>query len=115
MREKVYLVDGDFFFFKQKTAYEITRRDWSSDVCSSDLKSCRGGLPISRRILFGCGHGRRTRRDVPCEVFAFDRDRVNTAWAVLGSLRPQVNSQVSGDVPVRFLITITRSVDRLIA
>ena len=23
--------------FKQKTAYEIVRRDWSSDVCSSDL------------------------------------------------------------------------------
>src|SRR5213594_3585717 len=27
-----------FFFFKQKTAYEISVRDWSSDVCSSDLK-----------------------------------------------------------------------------
>ena len=27
-----------FFFFKQKTAYEIVSRDWSSDVCSSDLK-----------------------------------------------------------------------------
>src|ERR1044071_10488735 len=26
-----------FFFFKQKTAYEISTRDWSSDVCSSDL------------------------------------------------------------------------------
>src|ERR1051325_3369020 len=26
-----------FFFFKQKTAYEITYGDWSSDVCSSDL------------------------------------------------------------------------------
>jgi len=25
------------FFFKQKTAYEIPKRDWSSDVCSSDL------------------------------------------------------------------------------
>src|SRR5213083_3730810 len=25
------------FFFKQKTAYEITASDWSSDVCSSDL------------------------------------------------------------------------------
>ena len=25
------------FFFKQKTAYEIRPRDWSSDVCSSDL------------------------------------------------------------------------------
>src|ERR1043166_9382210 len=24
-------------FFKQKTAYEIPKRDWSSDVCSSDL------------------------------------------------------------------------------
>ena len=29
-----------FFFFKQKTAYEIGTGDWSSDVCSSDL---RGG------------------------------------------------------------------------
>jgi len=27
-----------FFFFKQKTAYEIKRCDWSSDVCSSDLE-----------------------------------------------------------------------------
>src|SRR5216110_3673641 len=27
------------FFFKQKTAYEISSRDWSSDVCSSDLLS----------------------------------------------------------------------------
>jgi len=25
------------FFCKQKTAYEIPKRDWSSDVCSSDL------------------------------------------------------------------------------
>ena len=28
-----------FFFFKQKTAYEIYQCDWSSDVCSSDLES----------------------------------------------------------------------------
>src|SRR3546814_4874890 len=26
-----------FFFFKQKTAYELRISDWSSDVCSSDL------------------------------------------------------------------------------
>src|SRR3546814_18811998 len=26
-----------FFFFKQKTAYEVRISDWSSDVCSSDL------------------------------------------------------------------------------
>src|SRR3546814_4808908 len=33
-----------FFFFKQKTAYEMRISDWSSDVCSSDLiVSGRGG------------------------------------------------------------------------
>ena len=31
-----------FFFFKQKTAYEIKECDWSSDVCSSDLVSSCG-------------------------------------------------------------------------
>src|SRR3546814_9523896 len=30
-------VDMLFFFFKQKTAYEMRISDWSSDVCSSDL------------------------------------------------------------------------------
>src|SRR3546814_2815574 len=29
-----------FFFFKQKTAYEMRISDWSSDVCSSDLLLC---------------------------------------------------------------------------
>src|SRR3546814_5026214 len=29
-----------FFFFKQKTAYEMRISDWSSDVCSSDLPVC---------------------------------------------------------------------------
>src|SRR3546814_4534705 len=28
-----------FFFFKQKTAYEMRISDWSSDVCSSDLSN----------------------------------------------------------------------------
>src|SRR3546814_9361316 len=30
-----------FFFFKQKTAYEMRISDWSSDVCSSDLLQVR--------------------------------------------------------------------------
>src|SRR3546814_5488613 len=46
-----------FFFFKQKTAYEMRISDWSSDVCSSDLilsygctkHSKRWSGPISRR------------------------------------------------------------------
>src|SRR3546814_13063122 len=32
-----------FFFFKQKTAYEMRISDWSSDVCSSDLAPWAGG------------------------------------------------------------------------
>src|SRR3546814_19892061 len=35
-----------FFFFKQKTAYELRISDWSSDVCSSDLL---GGLELAKR------------------------------------------------------------------
>src|SRR3546814_14347466 len=31
-----------FFFFKQKTAYEMRISDWSSDVCSSDLLTGAG-------------------------------------------------------------------------
>src|SRR3546814_17167508 len=31
----------EFFFFKQKTAYEMRISDWSSDVCSSDLSRTR--------------------------------------------------------------------------
>src|SRR3546814_10898010 len=33
----MYLFVFCFFFFKQKTAYEMRISDWSSDVCSSDL------------------------------------------------------------------------------
>src|SRR3546814_5279679 len=32
-----------FFFFKQKTAYEMRISDWSSDVCSSDLSGGGAG------------------------------------------------------------------------
>src|SRR3546814_20667705 len=46
-----------FFFFKQKTAYEMRISDWSSDVCSSDLA---GGMEI---FLAGLD------ADVPDEVF----------------------------------------------
>src|SRR3546814_10885795 len=43
----VYLVLFLFFFFKQKTAYEMRISDWSSDVCSSDLAD---GIERHRRL-----------------------------------------------------------------
>src|SRR3546814_3187129 len=42
-----------FFFFKQKTAYEMRISDWSSDVCSSDLLA--RFLPRHAREDFGRG------------------------------------------------------------
>src|SRR3546814_13829044 len=40
-----------FFFFKQKTAYEMRISDWSSDVCSSDLPARLA--PAGRQARFG--------------------------------------------------------------
>src|SRR3546814_8768337 len=60
-----------FFFFKQKTAYEMRISDWSSDVCSSDLHAllvARGArmTPAAIALAIMGGHGtvpvhRRTR------------------------------------------------------
>src|SRR3546814_2746599 len=38
-----------FFFFKQKTAYEMRISDWSSDVCSSDLLPRHSTVAIVKR------------------------------------------------------------------
>src|SRR3546814_16333877 len=46
-----------FFFFKQKTAYEMRISDWSSDVCSSDL--CRAHARLLGAVL---ARGRARRR-----------------------------------------------------
>src|SRR3546814_2039048 len=51
-----------FFFFKQKTAYEMRISDWSSDVCSSDLppaaaKSARCAIePVAPVAQEGADH-----------------------------------------------------------
>src|SRR3546814_13983756 len=42
-----------FFFFKQKTAYEMRISDWSSDVCSSDLCGVVLGLGLMRLFAYG--------------------------------------------------------------
>src|SRR3546814_17587318 len=54
------------FFFKQKTAYEMRISDWSSDVCSSDLKQ---HIPADAKTGYATAcpvpaefHGRRHRR-----------------------------------------------------
>src|SRR3546814_1238759 len=46
---RIYCCISVFFFFKQKTAYEMRISDWSSDVCSSDLAAAEtsvGAAPV---------------------------------------------------------------------
>src|SRR3546814_3848340 len=48
-----------FFFFKQKTAYEMRISDWSSDVCSSDLVEPRLRRRRRQQRRMGAGDGRK--------------------------------------------------------
>src|SRR3546814_12245573 len=45
-----------FFFFKQKTAYEMRISDWSSDVCSSDLPAARREQAVQETALAAQQH-----------------------------------------------------------
>src|SRR5213082_2434992 len=67
-----------FFFFKQKTAYEIVSGDWSSDVCSSDLEKHTLPELITEKDLQGDVHmhtvetdGRNTIEEMAAAARAF--------------------------------------------
>src|SRR3546814_9805502 len=70
-----------FFFFKQKTAYEMRISDWSADVCSSDLRDRRR---IERHLSDA-----RLPPGKTLDSFAFD--------AVPMVSRAQVTAITSGD------------------
>src|SRR3546814_5599514 len=59
----LFLLVIGFFFFKQKTAYEMRISDWSSDVCSSDLAAARGHGELGWWLV-GDGAERVRRRGV---------------------------------------------------
>src|SRR3546814_5590025 len=90
-----------FFFFKQKTAYEMRISDWSSDVCSSDLRGvqrqCRGRegaqCVYRRDARARAGGGEDGRRgscggDAEAAVGRADReDRKSVVWGKGVSVR----------------------------
>src|SRR3546814_9986159 len=53
-----------FFFFKQKTAYELRISDWSSDVCSSDLAE----MAAYREPFLAAGEARRPTLSWPSQI-----------------------------------------------
>src|SRR3546814_5831109 len=72
------LIDFCFFFFKQKTAYEMRISDWSSDVCSSDLGKGEGLLGV--RQAPAIADGRVYAAAVEGGVQAFDLQTGATLW-----------------------------------
>src|SRR3546814_5317248 len=47
------VVSSCLFFFKQKTAYEMRISDWSSDVCSSDLRAVGDRWIVTKGLKAG--------------------------------------------------------------
>src|SRR3546814_18813338 len=72
-----------FFFFKQKTAYEMRISDWSSDVCSSDLK---GENMLTER--------RNAANEVAAKLFEAEAaiDHAIVAIGALASAMPQAQA-----------------------
>src|SRR5210317_946051 len=84
-----------FFFFKQKTAYEISECDWSSDVCSSDL----GGQPRRPRSPAPAGRRRRgsPRRSEERRVGKECRIGCRSRWSPYHSKKKKTVAQVPDD------------------
>src|SRR3546814_1003244 len=92
----ILLAEGFFFFFKQKTAYEMRISDWSSDVCSSDLRggraTRRGGArePAARADQRAWRRVHRRRADAePRRGDADRRDRADQGDQRRLSARPR--------------------------
>src|SRR3546814_5669128 len=82
----VLLIFVSFFFFKQKTAYEMRISDWSSDVCSSDLLESDGeGL---QPALPGPGEQRDDQAGIQA-AREQDADRHTRHHAALDGLRSE--------------------------
>src|SRR3546814_1639790 len=88
-----------FFFFKQKTAYEMRISDWSSDVCSSDLPELlalalldvEGGHQVlDVRLAHALGH-------VEVARLLVGRQEEAVLAAVLPNLAEEVGAALDGE------------------
>src|SRR3546814_4414812 len=71
-----------FFVFKQKTVYEMRIRDWSSDVCSSDLEFRAGHLDPDAMPLVEADRGRDRRGLEGVHLPRLHQPRLRVAVAV---------------------------------
>src|SRR3546814_13693643 len=83
-----------FFFFKQKTAYEMRISDWSSDVCSSDL-SPPAPEPAARRLSHGSSCIRHKPALAAC-IYGFRGHDASQQQCVIQGVSPDRKSVVLG-------------------
>src|SRR3546814_11571762 len=92
-----------FFFFKQKTAYEMRISDWSSDVCSSDLQPEERALLRPGQILYTYLHlapdPDQTRDLMASGAVCIAYETVTDAHGGLPLLKPM--SQVAGRMAIQ--------------
>src|SRR3546814_3864580 len=79
-----------FFFFKQKTAYEMRISDWSSDVCSSDLS-----MPADAAAAAAAAENNMTDirtfplfRSTPCRLKGWGRQNERAGRSPVLAARP---------------------------
>src|SRR3546814_15184032 len=72
-----------FFFFKQKTAYEMRISDWSSDVCSSDLQKSRKRVWEIAAAVWSAVAQRRLTYAEPPASFERNGQKIRTPGEVL--------------------------------
>src|SRR3546814_1102205 len=94
-----------FFFFKQKTAYEMRISDWSSDVCSSDLltrfaDALVGLADAYRACAAALGVGPQDALDGFLETLARDAAATHAALRLLLG-QPGISSQQIGRASCR--------------
>src|SRR3546814_6563708 len=81
-----------FFFYKQKTAYELCISDWCSDVCSSDLAKIQTACRSTASILLLAGVLKK-KTFVFCLIAAFHASLARASTQVVSI--PNLGSNVS--------------------
>src|SRR3546814_18296372 len=89
---------GLCWFFKQKTAYEMRISDWSSDVCSSDLRAQAQGDEVAAEVL--------AVEARPALLVAVVRHQREVAVQQILQLERQVDTVVDAVVVVEIVVVV---------
>src|SRR3546814_4264402 len=113
---------GVFFFFKQKTAYEMRISDWSSDVCSSDLLPLRADAPSMadptvqlNHVMGASFRKRRILNKTEARVFfAVEKalEQTDTGWRVMAQVN--LGEILESDDKPAFMAINSKRVDVLV-